>query len=878
MEPSLYRYVLTHSRNGQLILMFLSLVSLPIIYITLSLPKQIVNLLEGEEIVDEILGYPMDQITYLMLLSSALLVAVLASGGIKYWINVYRGILGERVLRRFRYELYERVLRFPAPHFKRVSQGEIIPMITAETEPLAGFIGESYTLPIFQGGILSTYLFFIFQQDVYLGFAAITLYPFQLYVIPKLQTRVNELAKQRVHAVRTLSGRIGETVSGINEIHTNDTSQYERARISHQLGRIYHIRYDIYKRKFFIKFLNNFIAQVTPFFFYSIGGYFVLRGDLSLGAMIAVLVAYKDLSSPWKELLRYYQIKEDIMVKYTQVIEQFNPSGLMKAALINTETESDKMLLGVLQAKNISYTEDELYFSVSGASFSMQPYEHVAAVGLSNSGKDELATLLSRLINPTSGALSVDTQSLEEIPESLIGRRFGYVGQNTYLFTGSIRDNLVYPLKHRPVSKSEDEDPKERKKDELLASQAGNSTLNINDDWVDYAAMGINDEKQFNQHVHEMLDIVELDTEIYQFGLLSQVNGSDNAGLVQRIMQARIQLRDKISESNNARLTEPFDHEKYNTNITVTENLLFGTIYDDSIDTERLAENPYIRKVLDDTDLTNDFLAAGKQVAEIMLDLFSDVEPGSELFERFSFISADNLPDFQQLLQRTKDVEIASIDDEDKTRLLSMPFKIVVARHRLGLITESIQQRILVARKRIREEAAQNDLGIEFFDAVKYNARISIQDNILFGKLAYGEANAQTKINNLIADVVEQLDLRGDIIEAGLTYEVGVAGARLSAVQRQKLGLARSLMKKPDFLIVNEAMSVLDTSAERRIIQRVREQMQGRGIYWALARAQLAENFDRVFMMERGKLIANEPYEKLREGNQKFQQLLDGEE
>jgi hypothetical protein len=65
-------------------------------------------------------------------------------------------------------------------------------------------------------------------------------------------------------------------------------------------------RVDIYKRKFFVKFLNNFLAQVTPFFFYSVGGYFVIQGELTLGALVAVLGAYKDILDPWKELLQWY--------------------------------------------------------------------------------------------------------------------------------------------------------------------------------------------------------------------------------------------------------------------------------------------------------------------------------------------------------------------------------------------------------------------------------------------------------------------------------------------------------------------------------------------------------------------------------------------
>ncbi|NNE63511.1 MAG: ABC transporter ATP-binding protein, partial [Gammaproteobacteria bacterium] len=190
MEPSLYRYILNHSRNDQIALVILSLTSLPLVYITLELPKKIINMLEGRDIPESVLGWETDPTSYLLLLSFAFLAAVLLNGGLKYIINVYRGAMGERLLRRFRYELYQRILLFPIPHFKRVSQGELIPMITAETEPLAEFIGESYSLPVFQGGILFTYLFFIFQQDFWLGLAAISLYPFQLYVIPKLQKKV----------------------------------------------------------------------------------------------------------------------------------------------------------------------------------------------------------------------------------------------------------------------------------------------------------------------------------------------------------------------------------------------------------------------------------------------------------------------------------------------------------------------------------------------------------------------------------------------------------------------------------------------------------------------------------------------------------------
>jgi ABC-type multidrug transport system fused ATPase/permease subunit len=874
MEPSLFKYILTHSKRDQILLVLLSLSSLPLVYVTLELPKRIINLLEGMDVPESLFGYELDRMGVLMVLSSVFLLVVLGSGALKYLLNVYRGSLGEQLLRRLRYDLYQRILLFPMPHFKRVSSGELIPMITAETEPLGEFIGESFTLPVFQGGTLLTYLFFIFQQDLYLGLAAIALYPFQLLVIPRLQKRVNALSKERVATARNLSGRIGETISGIHEVHANDTSQFERANISQRLGRIYQIRFAIYKRKFFIKFLNNFIAQLTPFFFYSVGGYFVLRGDLSIGSMVAVLVAYKDLSGPWKELLRYYQRLEDIRVKYGQVIQQFNPHNLLDLKIIDERPENLELSDREIQANNIRYTEDGLYFSIDGTSFKFPIDRHCAAVGLGNSGKEELAFLMSRLISPSSGNMTIGDRKMEDMPEAIIGQRFGYVGPAVFMFNGTVYDNICYGLKHQPVNRDDDNTDKDILHQRQLALQAGNSPNRYDDEWIDLSALGMETSDQLNAQIIKTLEMVELDEETYQYGLLSHVQNVDNGDLVERIMAARKQLRNRFREPEIERLVEPFDHEKYNLNMTVSDNLLFGTVYDDSMDDEPLMNRPVIQNVLVEYGLNDEFLKAGLQIAEIMLDLFSDVEPDSELFEQFSFIDADDLPGFNKLLQYSRQHGLENLAADDKRRLISLPFRLIVARHRLGLITVPIQQSILQARARIREIAQTEDLGIEFFDEASYNPRISIQDNILFGKPAYGQAHAQQKINSLIADVVNSLGLRGDIIQAGLRFEVGVAGGRLSAIQRQKLGLARALLKAPDLLVVNEALSSLDPSSERRLIDNVKTVMGERGILWILGRVQLAGQFDTIMVMERGKLLASGTFAEMRDGNEHFQELL----
>ena len=179
----------------------------PFLYISLELPKLIVNKAiendDGGPPFDfNIFGFDiqsgLEQITFLVVLSVMYLGAVFINGGFKYYINVYKGRMGERLLRLLRYQLYNRILRFPLPQFRKTSQGELIPIITAEVEPLGGFIGTAFADPLFFGGQLVIIITFIVFQDPVLGVAAISLYPVQVYLIPRLQRKVNELDKARV--------------------------------------------------------------------------------------------------------------------------------------------------------------------------------------------------------------------------------------------------------------------------------------------------------------------------------------------------------------------------------------------------------------------------------------------------------------------------------------------------------------------------------------------------------------------------------------------------------------------------------------------------------------------------------------------------------
>lgn len=857
MDKSIYRFILKHTKRDQLLLILLTAISMPLIYYGLEIPKLIINNALGDGgVPDEFLGNDINQLQYLFVLCIAFLILAVINGGLKYTMNVYRGALGERMLRRFRYMLYDHILRFPLARFKRVSSSEIIPMITAETEALGGFIGDSIALPVFQGGLFFTYLFFIFNQGLWLGIIAVALIPPQIFLIPKLQKKVNQLSKQRVQVVRKLADHVGESVAGISDIHSHHTRRYEQAKISDRLGTIYNIRFDIYKRKFFIKFLNNFLAMLTPVFFYSIGGYLVLQGELSIGALVAVLAAYKDLTSPWKELLKFYQITQNVKVKYSQIIDQFDPPNMFDSKIVDEIPDQIETFDDAVVVRNLSYRDEDDNRIFERANTKLSLDQHVAVTAKVSLDTETFSHLLARLITPTSGQILIDGKDSGNLPEAIIGQRIAYSGSDSHIFNCSLTDNLLYGLKHQRVPEWDVTKPDATELDQRVkeAIISANSTDDPHANWIDYRASGATDLDSFHQIINQVLYTLELDNEAFELGLMETANLERHPELGGQILEIRKQIADQLNKPENASLVEFFDSDKYNSNLSVAENIIFGAPLSEDYHFDCLSSNNLINSLLIEHKLDKVFLETGYQLTELMLELFADLSEDDELFEQFSFIRAEDFPGYERIRAQVGNQGLDELSIEDREMMITLTYKLTPARHRLGLIDENTQTMILGVRKALRIKLGEENDHINFFDLTKYSPTVSIQDNIVFGRITYGLARAQRSISELIKKAVDQTQFRTEIVWSGLDFIAGSGGTRLSLVQRQKIMVARCLVKNSDILIINDTLSALNPVSLERILDNIIKFRQGKNLIWTLDNPILESKFDSVMTIESGKI------------------------
>ena len=834
MERSLFKFIWRYSKAQQITTLILILISFPFLYLSLDLPKTIVNeaiAAEGSFFTPfqfelpfighvDLWSKEFDQLEYLFMLCGGFLALVFINGGFKYRINIYKGVMAERLLRRIRYMLLERTLRFPLPHFQKMSSGEVVTMVTAEVEPLGGFFGDAYALLAFQGGTFLTLMIFMFVQDPWLGLAAFISIPIQGYIIPKLQKRVNELGKERVKHVRALSNRINEVVSGVEDIHAHDHSKFILADMSRRLGNIFWVRFEIYNRKFFMKFLNNFIGQMTPFFFYAVGGYQVIMGNLTFGALVAVLAAYKDLAAPWKELLNYYQRMADSKIKYEQLHNQFVPEGMMSTAQLLGQPEKMPRLDGDVVVNNLTYVDEDGLRLLDNVSFTLKAKSSTLLTSGSGAGREVMARLMSRLISPTRGNISINDIQLGPLHESTSGQRIAYLSATPVFFNKPIADNIFIGITQAiPEEKEFDSE----RKDEIEEAEAsGNSIYNDQLDWTNYQLAETEGYEELRHRAVEILEYVELDEDFFELGLRQTANPEQNPKLTENVLIARTKIRSHLEDRGLADLVRSYNFQSYNDYTTVAENILFARPMTEDFEIENLARNPIIRALLDDHGLTEPFVKIGKRCAEIMVEMFSDIPAGHPFFEQFSFVDEDSLPDLKILVSKANKDGLDSLNEEQQEELLALPFKLIPQRHRLGLIDNRMQTRILAMRRDLHEKHAQLlGTSLQLFDADKYNDGLTIQENILFGCIAYGRADANQIIMTAITDISEELDMREAVIRTAFKFETGIGGSRLTAAQRQKLAIVRNILKNPDIVVINEGLNALDSETIARISNRL---------------------------------------------------------
>ena len=291
LPRNVFRYVLGTSALHQLALMALTTGVAMIEVVPLELQRRIVD--------DLVKHRPY---SWVIALCAVYAGVVLVQGGAKLALNIYRGWVGERARRDLRRRVHTVVEAPAAASAAAEAQGISISMIVAEVEPIGGFVGESVSEPLLQGGIMASVLAYLIHIDPWMALAAIGLFIPQLIFVPLLQSAVNRRTGARIQVLRQL---------GIAMIDRADGAEDER-----RIELAFALDMGIFKIKFTMNFLMNLCNHLQRVSALLIGGWWVYTNHLEIGGVVAFISGIGRINDPWGDLVNYFRDLNVAQVKY----------------------------------------------------------------------------------------------------------------------------------------------------------------------------------------------------------------------------------------------------------------------------------------------------------------------------------------------------------------------------------------------------------------------------------------------------------------------------------------------------------------------------------------------------------------------------------
>lgn len=316
MPKSLYAFIWRVSRREQMLLTIITLVVAGMSMAPLELQRRIVNdAIESRDLHN------------MLLLCGLYLIVLLLQGGLKYWLNVARGGLVEKVALQLRRRIFKHLISKPARHAApepKVDKGAIVSMTSAEVEEVAGFVGDSISVPLLQAGTAFGTLGYLFWVQPEIAAFALALFLPQIFLVPLGQRRINRWAAIHARLLRKLGGVI---VAGEK---ANLTPSHSERRFNHLAEGARSTRVLIYRVKFALTFLGNFIDAIGPLIVLSVGGWLVLQGKTEVGTLVVFISGFQKVADPWDQLLTFYRTTSNARTKYRLILDAL-PHEAIKA-------------------------------------------------------------------------------------------------------------------------------------------------------------------------------------------------------------------------------------------------------------------------------------------------------------------------------------------------------------------------------------------------------------------------------------------------------------------------------------------------------------------------------------------------------------------
>jgi len=376
----------------------------------------------------------------LRLLPFVIILLFSLKGIFNYGQSYLMNFVGLRIIADLREKLYNHLQTLSLSFFTKMPTGILISRITNDVNLIQGSVSSTITGLLKDAFTIIFLVGVVFYRDWKLAIIAFIIFPLAIIPIKEFGKRMRKFARKGQQRIGLLTTLLHETITGNRIVKAFNMEDYENRRFAEENERLFKTFLKRVRVRALSAPLMEFLGGIAAAVIIWVGGYSVVRGELTPGTFFSFLAALFMLYAPIRDLSKVNLEIQEGLAGATRVFELLDTTPEIKEieGAVSLPPISKKI---DFQKVNFKYDEEIVLKDIS---FEVKVGEVIALVGMSGAGKTSLVNLLPRFYDVEKGQILVDDHDIRKVTLKSIRDQIGLVTQQTILFNDTVRNNIAY--------------------------------------------------------------------------------------------------------------------------------------------------------------------------------------------------------------------------------------------------------------------------------------------------------------------------------------------------------------------------------------------------------------------------------------------------
>lgn len=349
--------------------------------------------------------------------------------------------VAQKTVFNMRKDVDEKLSRLPLKYFDSHTHGEILSRVTNDIDTVSSTLQQSLTQLITSVVTIIGIIVMMLTISPILTLVTIVTLPLSIFVTTNIAKRSQKYFADQQNALGRLNGHVEEMYTGHKIVKAFGHEHKSIGEFNYINEELYNVGWKAQFISGIIMPLMNFINNIGYVLVCVVGGIFVTKGRINLGDIQAFIQYSRQFGQPIVQTANIVNILQSTVAAAERVFEVLDEVEEIQDADITQVIESPK---GEVKFENVNFGYEKDAMLIENMNIDVKPGQTIAIVGPTGAGKTTIVNLLMRFYEIDEGKITIDGIDIRDLKRGDLRNIFGMVLQDTWLFNGTIRDNIGY--------------------------------------------------------------------------------------------------------------------------------------------------------------------------------------------------------------------------------------------------------------------------------------------------------------------------------------------------------------------------------------------------------------------------------------------------